>query len=84
MTQKLEAVFEDGMFRLLEAPEVPLAQGQRVRITVEMETDDMIALTEEAYAGLSEEEIEAIEEISLDRRPFFGEREPCPTLRFTR
>ncbi len=76
MTQKLEAVFENGTFRLLEAPEVPLAQGQRVRISVEMEPDDMIALTEEVYAGLSEEEIEAIEKISLDRRSFFGDREP--------
>lgn len=71
MAQTLEAIFEDGKFRLLEAPEAPLAQGQRVRITVEAEVDadDVLALAERVYDGLSEEEIEGIEEISLDRRP---------------
>ncbi|MBA2692052.1 MAG: antitoxin family protein [Rubrobacter sp.] len=77
MAQTLEAVFENGKFRLLEAPEAPLSQGQRVRITVETAAnhDDILALAERVYEGLSEEEIEEIEEISLERRALFGGRE---------
>ncbi|MGH3086119.1 MAG: antitoxin AF2212-like protein [Rubrobacteraceae bacterium] len=76
MAQTLEAVFEDGTFRLLGAPEIPLVRGQRVRITVETEvdSDDVLALAERVYEGLSEEEIEAVEKISLDRGSFFGDR----------
>lgn len=71
MTQTFEAVLEDGKSRLLEASEVPLSQGQRVRITVEVNPEDILDLAGEVYAGLSEEEIEAIEQISLDRRAMF-------------
>lgn len=76
MTQTLEAIFENGVFRLLESPATPLAQGQRVRITVETEADpdDVLALAGQVYDGLSEEEIEDVEKISLDRRAFFGDR----------
>ena len=72
----MEAVFEEGRFRLLEPSEVPLAEGQRVRITVETEAtlDDVLALAEQVYAGLSGEEIDAIERIALDRDTFFDNR----------
>ncbi len=72
--QTLRAVFENGTFRPLEPLAVPLTEGQRVQITVETEAtpDDVLALAEQVYAGLSDEEIEAIERIALDRRVFFG------------
>ena len=78
MTHTLEAVFENGIFRLLEAPTVPLVDGQRVRLTVETEEmpDDILTLAERVYDGLSEEEIDDVERISLDRHAFFGERAP--------
>ncbi len=46
IAQELEAVFEDGKFRPLEPPAVPLSGGQRVRLTVEREAtpDDVLAL----------------------------------------
>jgi len=76
MTQTLEAVFENGTFRLLEAPTVALVDGQRVRLTVETGAtpDDVLALAEQVYSGLSDEEIDDVERIALDRRAFFGDR----------
>lgn len=77
MAETLDAVFEDGKFRLLEAPDIPLSQGQRVRITFEAEAEhgDVLALAEAVYGGLSGEEVEEVEKIALDRRAFFGGRE---------
>ena len=73
----LEAVFEDGKFRLLEKPAVPLREGQHVRLTVETEAtqEDVLELAGQVYAGLSEEEVDDIERIALDRHSFFGDRE---------
>lgn len=76
MEQMLEAVFENGTFRLLEPSAVTLADGQHVRLTVETEgtPNDVLAHAEQVYDGLSEEEIDDVERISLDRRMFFGNR----------
>jgi predicted DNA-binding antitoxin AbrB/MazE fold protein len=76
MEQMLEAVFENGTFRLLEPSAVTLVDGQHVRRTVERvgTPDDVLALAERVYDGLSEEEIDEVERISLDRHTFFGNR----------
>ncbi len=76
MVQTLEAVFEDGTFRLLEPSAVSLVDGQRVHLTVETEgtPDDVLVLAGQVYDGLSDEEIDDVERISLDRRGFFGDR----------
>lgn len=73
----LEAVFEDGKFRPLKPKQVPLSEGQRVRITVQAEAtpEDVLALAGRVYVDLSEEEIDAVERIALDRSAFFGERQ---------
>lgn len=73
ITRTLKAVFEDGKFRPLDPSELPLTEGQRVRIIVETETapDDLLALAGQVYAGLSEDDIDTIESIALDRRAFF-------------
>ncbi len=70
MSQTLQAVFENGGFRLLESPTVPLPEGQRVRLIVEPDAapDDVLALAAQVYDGLSEREIDEIEQIALDRR----------------
>lgn len=46
MEQVLEAVFENGTFRLLEPSAVTLVDGQHVRLTVETEgtPDDILTL----------------------------------------
>jgi predicted DNA-binding antitoxin AbrB/MazE fold protein len=76
MTQTLEAIFENGKFRLWEKPAVPLHDGQHVRLTVATEAtpDDVLALAEQVYAGLSDEEIDDVERIAFDRGSFFGDR----------
>jgi predicted DNA-binding antitoxin AbrB/MazE fold protein len=76
MEQTLEAVFENGTFRLLEPSAVTLVDGQHVLLTVETEgtPEDVLALAERVYDGLSDEEIDEVERISLDRHMFFGDR----------
>jgi predicted DNA-binding antitoxin AbrB/MazE fold protein len=58
MTQTLDAVFENGTFRLLKKPVVPLRDGPHVRLAVETEAapDDVFALAEPVCAGSSDEE----------------------------
>ncbi len=75
MTQTVDAVFENGTFRLLDVPATPLMEGQHVRLTIEAEVapEDILALAGEVYEGLSPSEINEVEQIVLDRRRFFDE-----------
>jgi predicted DNA-binding antitoxin AbrB/MazE fold protein len=72
MSQAVNAVYERGVFRLLEEPDVRLSEGQQVRLRIEM-PDDILELAAEVYDGLSEEQVAEVERIALDRREFFGE-----------
>lgn len=76
MKQTLDAIYESGVFRPLERPQV--SEGQRVRLIVETppdtDVDNMLRLAAEVYEGLSTEQIEEIEKIALDRSRFFEER----------
>jgi predicted DNA-binding antitoxin AbrB/MazE fold protein len=74
--QAVDAVFEHGIFRPLAPANLALSEGQRVRLVVEtMEPGgDALALATQVYDGLSEQEIDEIEHIALDRRDFFGSR----------
>ena len=66
----VEAVYEDGIFRPVPGQDLGLTEGQTVRIVVEPleRADEILALAAEVYAGLSDEEIEKIEEAIIDRR----------------
>ncbi len=89
MVQMLEAVFENGTFRLLEPSAVTLVDGQHVRLTVETEKtpDDVLALAQWVYEGLPEEEIDEVElmeassgvETNLRRSPPRGARSRTAT-----
>lgn len=74
MTQVLEAIFENGVFRPLKPPE--LAEGQRVSLIVEagepLSPDQMLELAGKVFEGLNDEQIREIERIALDRQDFFG------------
>jgi predicted DNA-binding antitoxin AbrB/MazE fold protein len=74
--QTIEAVYEHGIFRLMEPPQVPIEEGQRVRLVVETEpvNDDVLALATSIFDGLSEQDIAEIDTIAGQREPFFGER----------
>jgi predicted DNA-binding antitoxin AbrB/MazE fold protein len=76
MTQTVEAIYQNGSFRLVQPEDISLREGQNVRLTIETEDnkDDVLALAAEVYEGLSEEEINEVEEIALDRNDFFSER----------
>ncbi|MDA0747267.1 MAG: antitoxin family protein [bacterium] len=76
MKQTLDAVYEKGVFRPLKTPE--LSEGQHVRLEVEAPSeeafDDLLELAANVYEGLSDDQIDEIEKIVLDRKDFFGDQ----------
>jgi predicted DNA-binding antitoxin AbrB/MazE fold protein len=75
MTQTCEAIYENGLFRPLAPAPEGLSEGQKVRLVVEAKPVDVIDLAVHVYDGLSEEDIDEIERIALDRSNFFSGRE---------
>lgn len=65
-TESVEAVYEHGGFRLVKPTDLKLAEGQRVRLVVEPteQSDDILALATRVYEGLTDAEIDSIEEQS--------------------
>ena len=78
MSEVIEAIYEQGVFKPLQALEIP--EGQHVRLVVETAeaktAEDMLALAAQVYEGLSPEDVDTIEEIACNRRDFFGEAMP--------
>ena len=76
MTQTLTAVFEKGIFRPLTMFNLPIAEGQQVRLTVETPEplSGVLALATRVYDGLTESQVNEIEQIILNRQDFFGGR----------
>jgi len=78
MTQTIEAIYQNGMFRPLKSLEPELEEGEKVVINVESYSKNakaIMELAENFYEGLSEQDIDEIEKIALDRSNFFGDRE---------
>ena len=79
MTQTIEAIYQNGIFKPLVPISDELTEGKTVRLTIEDEessTNVIMKLAENFYEGLSEEDIDEIEKIALDRSNFFGDRKP--------
>jgi predicted DNA-binding antitoxin AbrB/MazE fold protein len=77
MQQTIDAVFEDGSFRPVDNHSLPFSQGQRVKLIVETPSEtreDLIELAGQVYEGLSDKEVDEIEQIALDRSNFFPHR----------
>jgi predicted DNA-binding antitoxin AbrB/MazE fold protein len=74
-SETVEAVYEHGGFRIVAPVDLKLAEGQKVRLVVEpMEIpDEILALAARVYEGLTDEQIDAIEEHAKRRKDFFGE-----------
>jgi predicted DNA-binding antitoxin AbrB/MazE fold protein len=71
----LEAIYEKGVFRIKSTEDLSLSEGQKVILTVEtVETENPLLLLTHIYDGLSEPEIDEIEEAVLERSPFFADR----------
>jgi predicted DNA-binding antitoxin AbrB/MazE fold protein len=75
-TETIEAVYEHGSFRLIAPVDMNFAEGQKVRLVVEQigNPDDILALAAQVYEGLSDEQIDSIEQHCRRRENFFGER----------
>lgn len=79
MTQTIEAIYQNGIFKPLQPLSEEIAEGKKVKMTLESDTDEtnpIMKLAEDFYEGLSEQDIDEIETIALDRSNFFGDRKP--------
>lgn len=77
MTQTIEAIYQNGIFKPLNPVSDSISEGKKVKLVVEMEaeeTNPIMKLAENFYEGLSEEDVNEIERIALDRSNFFGDR----------
>jgi len=74
--QTLKALYENGVFRPLEKPK--LAEGQSVQLTIDttnpFSPQEMLQLAAEVYEGLSETDVDEIEEIALKRDYVFSDK----------
>jgi predicted DNA-binding antitoxin AbrB/MazE fold protein len=63
-TETIEAVYEHGSFRPVAPADLELAEGQKVRLVVEPieEPGDVLALAARVYEGLTDEQIDVIEQ----------------------
>ena len=70
--QTLEAIYENGVFRPLKS--LKLSEGQQVWLMVETNLErtpeDMLNLAAQVYQGLSDEQVDEIEQIALNMRQF--------------
>ena len=71
----VEAVFENGVFRPLTPLKFLIPEGQYLTISLKTENDpnDLLNLVTQVYACLSEQQINEIEKIALDRTHFFNQ-----------
>ena len=73
MSETLEAIYENGVFKPLKAPRI--SEGQHVRLTVETPSEtspeELLELAAQVYHGLSDKQIHDIEAIALSRADFF-------------
>ncbi|MEN8219108.1 MAG: antitoxin family protein [Pseudomonadota bacterium] len=75
ISPSVEAVFEQGVFRPLTPIQFLIQEGQPLKINIETKSDcnDVLKLATSVYDGLSEPEIDNIEQIALDRTHFLNE-----------
>ena len=75
MKHIIDAIYENGTFRPMQPNIIEISEGTHVRITVDYETEsESLKLATCVYDGLSEEDIDEIEQIALNRSNFFGTR----------
>ncbi len=75
--QTIEAIYQNGMFKPLKPVSENISEGETVEITIKekrLSPDEMLELASRVYEGLSDEDINEIEKIALERSNFFGDR----------
>lgn len=72
MARMVDAIYEQGMLKPLEALDLP--EGQRVRLAIyepgEKSPDEQLDAWQSVYEGLTDEEIAQIEAVAIDRSHF--------------
>lgn len=72
MTQTIDAVYENGMFKPVDPNKVCVPDGRRVVLVVEEQALlEPLRLAAQVYKGLSTNDIDVIEKIAIDRSHFF-------------
>ncbi|MCP3996495.1 MAG: antitoxin family protein [bacterium] len=75
--QVCKAVYERGIFKPLESVELP--ERQQVTLTIRpapsADADAELDEWQQVYEGLSDQDIDEIESITLDRRHFMAQKE---------
>ena len=74
MQRAIDAIFENGMFRPVHRELLAIPEGRRVRITVDDGDPESLRLAMSVYDGLSDDDINEIEKIAVDRSKFFNSR----------
>ena len=75
MTQTIELIYQNGIFKPLNTVPESVTEGTKIKLVVEVEEiNSIMKLAENFYEGLSEDDIDEIERIALDRSNFFGDR----------
>jgi predicted DNA-binding antitoxin AbrB/MazE fold protein len=68
----VDAVFQDGVFKPVSPPGLP--EGERVRLTVERvaqaKPEDILKLASRVYEGLSQGDIDEVEDMARHRALF--------------
>ena len=73
MKYVIDAIYENGIFRPMQPNVIEISEGAHVLITVDDETElESLKLATRVCDGLSEEDIDEIEQIALNRSNFFG------------
>jgi len=75
-SETVEAIYEQGGFRLVSPVDLQLPEAQKVRLVVEPieQAEDILALAALVYEGLTEDEIDSIEEHTQRREDFLGNK----------
>lgn len=79
MTQKIEAIYQNGIFKPITPVSDEISEGEEVIIDIkskEESANEIMKLAENFYEGISDEDIEEMEKVMLDRSNFFGGRKP--------
>ncbi len=78
MKQTLDAIYEDGVFKPTTQLEIP--NGQQVRLEVETlsnpSIDDVLFIAAQVYEGLTDQDVNEVEQAAFQRSDFFGEHRP--------
>jgi predicted DNA-binding antitoxin AbrB/MazE fold protein len=75
-TEAVEAVYEHGGFRLVSPADLKLTEGQKVRLVVDPieKPDEILSLAGRVYEGLTDDQIDSVEQHIRRREDFFGEK----------